>query len=231
MPAYNEEAIITETIGQWHKVVEKTGRNSRLIIFNDGSKDSTYDVMLRLKNQYPQFLPIDKPNSGHGPTCTFAYNYCINAGAKFVFQTDSDGQTNPDDFWKFWEQRNEYDFLIGYRKNRQDGLTRILVSRVLRLLLWFIFGENVKDPNTPFKLMNTNKLAPIVKIIPSDFFLSNAIISMLIVKRKEKALWLPISFKARQVGVNSIKLIGIIKIGFKAIGDLLRIKKKIKSNQ
>ena len=231
MPAYNEEAIIAETIEQWHQVVKKTGRSSRLVVFNDGSKDNTYEIMLRLKDHYPQFIPIDKPNTGHGPTCTFAYNYCINAGAEYIFQTDSDGQTSPTDFWQLWEQRNTYDFLIGYRKNRQDGLARILVSRVLKFLVWLIFGEKVKDPNTPFKLMNTDKLVSIVEVIPNDFFLSNVVISMLIVKRKEKALWLPISFKARKAGANSIKLIGITKIGFKAIGDLYRIRKKIRSSQ
>lgn len=231
MPAYNEEAIIAETIKQWHIVVERIGEGSRLVIFNDGSKDDTYKVMMNLKNDYPQLLPIDKPNSGHGPTCTFAYNYSINNGADYVFQTDSDGQTNPDEFWQFWEQRNNYDFLIGYRKSREDGLMRILVSRVLKFFVWLVFGEKVKDPNTPFKLMRTSKLVSIIKIIPDDFYLSNVIISVLAIKRKERILWLPISFKPRKSGSNSIKLLGIFKIGVKAIVDLYKIKEKIKFEQ
>ena len=182
--------------------------------------------MLGLKDKYSQFIPVTKPNSGHGATIMYAYHYAVNAGADYIFQTDSDGQTNPEEFWQFWEKRNDYDFIIGCRKKRQDGFSRIVVTRTLKLLVLLIFGENVKDPNTPFRLMNIEKLKPILEIIPDDFFLSNVIISMLVIKRKEKHLWLPISFKTRQGGVNSINLKRIIKIGYKAIADFYNVKQK-----
>ena len=227
MPAYNEAANIEETIIQWHPVVEKIGPDSRLIIFNDGSTDNTFEIMQQLKSKFPQFIPITKTNSGHGATLLFAYQYCIKEKPDFIFQTDSDGQTNPEEFWQFWEERNNYDFVIGYRKNRQDGFSRIIVTKVLKMIVRIIFGENVKDSNTPFRLMNTKKLEPILKIIPDDFFLSNVIISMLVVKRQEKFLFLPITFKPRQGGVNSINFKRIVKIGFKAISDFKIIKNNI----
>jgi dolichol-phosphate mannosyltransferase len=227
MPAYNEEANIFEIVRQWHAIAEKAGLNSRLVIFNDGSTDKTFEIMQRLKDEYSQFIPVTKVNSGHGSTCLFAYNYCINANADFIFQTDSDGQTNPEEFWQFWDKRSDYDFVIGYRNKRQDGFSRIVVSRILKLLVWLIFGEIVKDCNTPFRLMNALKLKPLLKIIPDDFFLINVVISMLVVKRKEKHLWLPISFKPRQGGINSINLKRIIKIGYKAIADFYTIKQNI----
>ena len=228
LPAYNEKANIEETVRQWHKVVEKIGKESRLVIFNDGSTDDTFEIMEQLKDKYLQFIPITKSNSGHGATCIFAYNYGINADADFIFQTDSDGQTNPEEFWRFWEKRKDFDFIIGNRKNREDGFSRVIVTITLKLLVWLIFGENIKDANTPFRLMNTRNLKPMLSIIPNDFFLSNVIISMLVVKRKEKHLWLPISFKPRQGGTNSINLKKIVTIGIKAISDFYAIKQKIK---
>lgn len=224
MPAFNEAANIENTIKQWYPIVEKTGLDSCLIIFNDGSSDNTYEIMLGLKSKFSQFIPVTKLNSGHGSTLLYAYNYCINTGADFIFQTDSDGQTNPEEFWSFWESRNDYDFIIGYRNRRQDGFSRIIVTHTLRILVRLVFGTYVKDPNTPFRLMNAAKLQPLLKIIPKDFFLSNIIISMLAVKKKEKILWLPISFKPRQGGKNSINFNKIIKIGYKAIGDFRSIK-------
>jgi len=227
MPAYNEEANIENTVRDWHAVVKKIGPDSRLVIFNDGSKDKTFEKMLSLSEKFEQFTPIDKPNSGHGATCIYAYDYCIKAGIDYIFQTDSDGQTDPKEFWDFWEKRNDYDFVVGYRKKRQDGFSRIIVTRTLKFVIWLIFGEKITDPNTPFRLMNTKKLKPILEKMPSDFFLSNVIISMFVVKRKEKYLWLPISFKPRQGGVNSINLKRIIKIGYKAVVDFYRIKRKV----
>ena len=230
MPAYNEAANIEETTIQWHPVVEKIGPDSRLIIFNDGSRDNTFEIMQQLKLKFPQLIPITKSNSGHGATLLFAYQYCIEKNPDFIFQTDSDGQTKPEEFWQFWEERNNYDFVIGYRINRQDGFSRIIVTKVLKMIVRIIFGEKVKDSNTPFRLMNTKKLEPILKIIPNDFFLSNVIISTLIVKRQEKFLFLPITFKPRQGGVNSIKLKRIVTIGFKAISDFKLIKNYIKTH-
>jgi hypothetical protein len=43
----------------------------------------------------------------------------------------------------------------------------------------------------------------------------------------EKVLFLPISFKPREKGVNSINPKKIIKIGWKAIGDFIKLRKEI----
>jgi glycosyltransferase involved in cell wall biosynthesis len=232
MPAYNEEANIKSVVAQWHLIVEKINaasetKNSRLLIANDGSKDRTYGILSGLTEQYPFLEVFDKPNSGHGATVFLLYKKAIEAQATYIFQTDSDGQTNPNEFWEFWENRNLYDFIIGSRNTRQDGFGRIMVAAVLRLLIWVIFHIWVTDANTPFRLMKTERLIPILKVMPFDFFLCNAVISTIAVKRNERCKWLPITFKPRQGGVNSINLQRIFKIGWKAIGDFKTINKQL----
>ncbi|MBO4241700.1 MAG: glycosyltransferase family 2 protein, partial [Clostridiales bacterium] len=98
MPAYNEEANIETVVAEWHQVAEKYGEGSRLVIVNDGSKDSTYEKLLELKEKYPLLDPVTKENSGHGGTVLYAYNYALEKGADYIFQTDSDGQTLPSEF-------------------------------------------------------------------------------------------------------------------------------------
>lgn len=227
MPAYNEEANIELVIKQWHPIVEKIGNGSKLVIFDDGSKDATFSIMQKLQEKYPYLVPVTKKNSGHGATCLYAYNYAIKNGADYVFQTDSDGQTDPGEFWNFWELRDKYDFIIGSRKNRMDGFSRIIVTNVLKVVVFLIFGVKVNDANTPFRLMSTARLKPYLDIIPSDFFLSNVLISTLIVRNKEKYKWIPISFKPRKGGVNSINIKRIFKIGVKAVKDFKVINKKL----
>lgn len=227
MPAYNEEANIENVVKQWHPIVEKIGNGSNLVIVDDGSKDKTYSIMQELKLNYPYLIPITKKNSGHGGTCLYAYQYAINNGADYVFQTDSDGQTDPAEFWKFWNSRDRYDFIIGSRKGRMDGFGRVFVTKILKIVIWVIFGVKVEDANTPFRLVSTNKLKPILEIIPQDFFLANVLISVLFVLKKQKYLWIPITFKPRQGGINSINFKKIIKIGIKAVKDLSSIKNKL----
>jgi glycosyltransferase involved in cell wall biosynthesis len=227
MPAYNEELNIRSVVEQWHPVVEKLGGASRLVIFNDGSKDGTYDVLCQLAKEFPYLVAETKPNSGHGSTCLHAYRYALEHGADYVFQTDSDGQTNPDEFWKFWDKREEYDLGIGTRYSRQDGFSRIVVTKTLRLIVKLMFGVWVKDANTPFRLMKRKNLEGYLQLIPADFFLANVVLSVIAVKKGEKIFWNPITFKPRQAGVNSINIKRIFKIGFQALGDFRRINKDI----
>jgi glycosyltransferase involved in cell wall biosynthesis len=95
MPAYNEEANIKKTITDWYRIISDIGNNSKLVIVDDGSKDSTYVKAKELQLQYPELVILSKPNSGHGSTCLYAYNYALKQGATYIFQTDSDGQTSP----------------------------------------------------------------------------------------------------------------------------------------
>jgi len=231
MPAYNEAENIENTIQQWYSVVKKLadeGEESRLAIANDGSKDNTFAIMQGLKEKYPLFEPLDKPNSGHGATVLYLYRHAIKNGADFIFQTDSDGQTNPDEFWQMWEKRKMFDFQIGYRKGREDGGSRIFVTKTLRLVVWMMFHVWVTDANTPFRLMATDKLQPIMDVIPSDYFLCNVAISAIAVKWHYKIGWYTITFKPRQGGVNSINMKRIFKIGWKALSDFMTINKKLK---
>lgn len=227
MPAYNEQDNIKDTVEQWHPIVEQIGGNSRLVIFNDGSKDHTYERMKELESQYPFLTAETKSNSGHGATCLFAYKYALEHGADYIFQTDSDGQTDSGEFWTLWNERENYDFLIGSRNHRQDGFSRVLVTKVLRLIVRIIFGVYVKDANTPFRLMKKEHLTAYLRIIPQDFFLVNVVISTIAVKRKQRIFWTPITFKPRQKGINSINIKRIFKIGWKAIRDFKIINQHI----
>lgn len=231
MPAYNEEANIEEVIREWHPICEKInaeGHEAKLVIANDGSKDNTFDIMQQLQKKYPFFVPLDKPNSGHGATVLFLYHYAIDQGANYVFQTDSDGQTRPDEFWQMWENREKYDFQIGTRGGRQDGASRVFVTKTLRLVVWLMFHVWVKDANTPFRLLKIEKLNPILDIVPKDYNLANVAVSAIAVRWNYKIGWYPITFRPRQGGVNSINMKRIFGIGKKALGDFRQINRALK---
>jgi glycosyltransferase involved in cell wall biosynthesis len=228
MPAYNEEENIQKTIEEWYPIVQKIGNNSKLVIVDDGSKDDTFLIMNKLHLQYPDFIPLTKSNSGHGATLIYAYNYALENQARWIFQTDSDGQTSPDEFWKFWENRNDFDFIIGSRTNRQDGFSRIIVTKILKIIVWICFGVSVKDANTPFRLMNSSKLESLLSFIPEKSFLSNVVISALAVRFKYRVKWLPITFVPRTGGKSFLHVGNITRIGIKAIRDFNEIRRRVK---
>ncbi len=231
MPAYNEEANIKDVVAQWHPVCERITQNgdyAKLVIANDGSKDNTWKMLETLTKDYPLLLPINKPNSGHGATLLHLYRKAINENADYIFQTDSDGQTLPEEFWQMWDNRKQYDFQIGTRGGRQDGTSRVFVTKTLRFVVWLMFHEWVKDANTPFRLMKADKLLPIIDILPTDYNLSNVAISAIATKWHYNIGWYPITFRPRQGGVNSINMKRIFKIGVKALKDFRIINKNLR---
>ena len=156
-------------------------------------------------------------------TVLYGYHYALDHGADFVFQTDSDGQTLPSEFEQFWDQREAWDMVIGWRNNRQDGGSRIFVTRILRLVIRICFGVSVKDANTPFRLMKADTLRRYIDLIPNDFNLSNVVLSVVYAKKGCRVKYLPITFRPRQGGINSINMKKIFKIGRQALKDFRQI--------
>jgi glycosyltransferase involved in cell wall biosynthesis len=230
MPAYNEQDNIADTLAAWYPVIERHAANgeSRLVAVNDGSKDDTFAMMQKFAKDHPLFTPLTKPNGGHGPTVIYAYNYAIEQGADWIFQTDSDGQTNPDEFEAFWEAREAYDGIFGNRTVRGDGNSRAMVEKVVCLLLRIYFGVKVPDANAPFRLMRAEKVAKYLKKLPEDYNLPNIMMTTYFVYYKERVSFREISFKPREKGTNSINIKKIFKIGWQAVKDFRMLKKGMK---
>jgi glycosyltransferase involved in cell wall biosynthesis len=228
IPAYNEEENIDAVIKAWYPIVEKIGNGSRLVIIDDGSKDSTYQIMKKHAETLEAFEPITKPNGGHGATVLYGYQYALKAGADYIFQTDSDGQTLPEEFWPFWKNREAYDMVIGHRKGRQDGSSRVFVTKTLKFVLWLCFHVSITDANTPFRLMKASTLKEQIRLVPENFNLSNVLISVIYAKKKLDVKYLPVTFRPRQGGVNSINMKKIIRIGRQAFKDFRRMNQNLK---
>ena len=230
IPAYNEEKNIEKVIDDWYPIVEKYNGDgkSRLVIIDDGSRDNTYGIISKCAETRPLLKAITKDNSGHGATVLYGYHYALKNNADYVFQTDSDGQTLSEEFHQFWIQRTEYDMIIGLRNKRQDGFARIFVTKTLKFVIRICFKVVVSDANTPYRLMSSNSLRNVVEEVPKDFNLSNVLISVIYAKRKMRVKYIPITFRPRQGGKNSINMKSIFKIGRKALGDFITLNRQIR---
>lgn len=230
VPAYNEAENIEKLIDDWYPVVQRHDGNgkSRLVVINDGSKDNTYEILKKCAETRPLLQPLTKENGGHGPTLIYGYLYAIKNQADYIFQTDSDGQTLPEEFEYFWEKRVNYDAVLGNRCDRQDGASRKFVENTLRFILKLVFGVSVPDANAPFRLMKREVVEKYIRRMPKDFNLPNVMLTTYFAYYKEKILFSKVTFRPRQGGKNSINIKKIIKIGWKALGDFRMLKKQMK---
>ena len=225
MPAYNEAENIEDTIKQWYPIVERSGKDCRLVIANDGSKDDTFSIMDSLRSQYPQFEPLNKQNSGHGATVLYLYRYAMEHGADYIFQTDSDGQTMPDEFDGFWQMRHGYKGIFGHRVVRGDGKSRAFVEKVVCFLIKCYFHVKVPDANAPFRLMDAKTVAKYLPRLDKDYNLPNIMMTTYFAYYKEEMVFKQVTFRPRQGGKNSINIRKIVKIGWKALKDFRDLKK------
>lgn len=232
IPAYNESENIADCVDDWYPVIEKRvaegNVNSKLVIINDGSKDDTFDILLNLAKTRPHLIALSKPNGGHGSTVLFGYRYAIKNGSNYIFQTDSDGQTDPNEFEAFWNKRHKYDAIIGNRVVRGDGSSRKFVENTVCLLLKLYFGIDVPDANAPFRLMKTETVEKYIDKMPENFNLPNIMFTTFFSYYKEKLNFITITFKPRKKGSNSINIKKIVKIGWTALGDFNSFKKDMR---
>ncbi len=227
IPAYNERENIEDLIKGWYPVVERVGGESRLVVIDDGSKDDTYEILKSFGKEYPRLVALTKPNGGHGATVLYGYRYALKKGADYIFQTDSDGQTNPEEFDGFWKERTHYDAILGNRTVRGDGKQRAFVEKTVCFLLRIIFGVKVPDANAPFRLMKAELVQKYIRRLPKNFNLPNIMFTTYFAYYHEKLLFKEISFKPRQAGVNTINVKKIVKIGWKAFWDFVQLRRRM----
>lgn len=225
MPAYNEEENIEEVVTSWYPVLEGKSPESRLVVADAGSKDKTHEILERLKETMPQIEIISDTGTFHGPKVIALYNYAIANGADYIFQTDSDGQTLPEEFGAFWDMRTAYKGIFGHRKVRGDGKSRAFVEKVVCFLLKLYFHVKVPDANAPFRLMNAQTVAKYIGRLDKDYNLPNIMMTTYFSYYGEEMTFKEVTFRPRQGGTNSINIKKIVKIGWKALKDFRDLKK------
>lgn len=228
MPAYNEEENIESVVKQWYPILKFGSKESKLVIADAGSVDKTHKILVNLKKKYPQLEIVSKSLKQHGPKVIYLYKYAIKNNADWIFQTDSDGQTNPLEFEEFWNLRNKYDVILGNRTVRGDGKSRAFVEKVVCFLLKLYFGVKVRDANAPFRLMKASVVNKYINNFKDDYNLPNIMMTTYFSYYKEKLTFREITFKPRQGGVNSINIPKIVKIGWNALSDFRNFKKEMK---
>jgi glycosyltransferase involved in cell wall biosynthesis len=207
MPAWNEAEIIEGCVREWYEEVVSKIPGAELIVVDDCSTDSTGRVVDAIGAGLPGVRCVrPERNGGHGKALRFGFDH---AKQPFIFQTDSDRQHLPADFWKLWELRDGADFVFGIRKQRADGAVRILITRSMRILNLLVWGVWVRDANCPFKLMRREALARVLEKIPRDCFIPMVLVSILSRKMGFRVEEARVEHLPRTGGTQSLK--GLVK--------------------
>ena len=150
MPAYNEADNIAEMITRARDVVGPLVDDLEIIVVDDGSKDSTGDIVRQMGAEDPRVRLVQHPvNLGYGA----AVKDGVWAATKeLVFFTDSDRQFDLTELERFLPRMEHADMVIGYRYARSDPWHRRLFGHGWSWLVNLLFGYTARDIDCAFKL-------------------------------------------------------------------------------
>lgn len=184
-------------------------------MINDGSSDNSLERLEWMqKNDFPIEI-ISQPNMGHGPAILNGYTRASNA--TWVFQIDADHQLDPSAFADLWQHRDQYDFLIAERCQKNASLVRNIVSSVSRLLVQLIFGKGVQDVNSPYRLLRSSVLAELIPFIPEKSFAPNVLLTAYFVFKHKKIYNTTVSFNSTAIVRKSKMNVYILKGSLKSL--------------
>lgn len=151
IPALNEALNIKAAVASILSGLPSAVKEYEIIIVNDGSIDSTRDIINDLAAHNEKVVPVHHDqNAGKGASLVSGFR---QARMDWVLFMDADQQIDITELGAFLHCSGEYEVIIGYRMDRKmDPLSRRLLSRGFSKLIAIALGVCVRDVNCPFKL-------------------------------------------------------------------------------
>jgi len=221
MPAYNEEGAIEGAVREVKEGVLDRVPGSFLCVVNDGSKDRTREILDRLSAADPRVKGIHQPNGGHGAALITGMDA---ATTDWILLIDSDRQIPLDSFPLAWAKAQEGDGAFGIRVSRKDAPTRIVLTKIIRFVLFLMFFRWIRDANVPYKIIRRSLWKEASRIIPRGTLAPSLFLAIYARVKGFRIAEVPVEHKDRETGEVSIKKWKLVKFCGRAFRQLLRFR-------
>lgn len=194
MPVYNE-------VGTFMEITEKIlklGISKEIIVVDDGSVDGTKELIHHKYNNYPGIKVVQHSrNLGKGAAVRAALD---NAAGEYSIIQDADLEYNPEDYIIMIEaaKKQSSGAVYGSRFLKTWQVTSLWhysVNKILTMITNLLFGSNLTDMETCYKLIRTGIFKNLG--LESSRFDIEAEITAKLLKKAVKITEVPISYKGR----------------------------------
>ncbi len=152
IPLFNEEESLGELIDRIGKVMAAQKLSYEVLMVDDGSTDSSWEVIRRLAAADPRIKGLSfRRNYGKSAAlyCGFA-----RAAGDVVFTMDADLQDRPEELPEMYAmiKKGGYDVVSGWKQHRKDNpITKNLPSKLYNATARLITGIRLHDMNCGLK--------------------------------------------------------------------------------
>ena len=152
VPLFNEEESLPE-LEEWiRKVMQENGFSYEILFINDGSTDSSWDVIERLSRNNPNVKGVSfRRNYGKSPALNTGFE---RARGNVIITMDADLQDSPDEIPELYRMitQDGFDLVSGYKKKRYDPLSKTIPTKLFNATARKVSGiHNLHDFNCGLK--------------------------------------------------------------------------------
>ena len=139
VPVYYGEKTLDELTRRVFETTQKLELNLELILVNDASPDTSWEIIKELKKKHTFIVGINLSRN-------FGQHYAISAGLSeakgdWVVVMDCDLQDVPEEIERLYKKAKEgYDVILAKRKSRKDGFFKKLFSKTFYFFLSYLSG-------------------------------------------------------------------------------------------
>ena len=152
IPAFNEEESIKPLVNLIFKNLDKNLEDFEIILIDDGSNDKTWDEIVKISNKFENIVSIKLlENYGKSDALDAGFKVCKG---NYVLTMDADLQDDPSEILPLYSMiiENKYDLVSGWKKKRNDPLTKTIPSKFFNLVTRLFSGIKLNDFNCGIKI-------------------------------------------------------------------------------
>jgi glycosyltransferase involved in cell wall biosynthesis len=150
IPAYNEQENIPVLLERVGASLSQIGRPFEVLIVDDGSNDSTPQLLNDGMQKYPWLRVLRMAKNG-GQSAAFEAGFKAARG-EVIATIDADLQNDPEEIPRLLPMLDGYDMITGWRKDRHDtGFRRVQTKIANRIRNW-LSDETINDSASSLKL-------------------------------------------------------------------------------
>lgn len=152
IPLYNEAESLPELHDWIVRVMNENGFSYEILFINDGSTDSSWEVIKDLQKRNPAVKGVSfRRNYGKSPALNVGFGI---ASGDVVITMDADLQDSPDEIPELYRMitAEGYDLVSGYKKKRYDPLSKTIPTKLFNATARKVSGiKNLHDFNCGLK--------------------------------------------------------------------------------
>jgi glycosyltransferase involved in cell wall biosynthesis len=150
IPIKNEEENLPKLFAELSDALVPTGMSFEVMVVDDGSNDSSWDVLQELTASYP-FLRAVRFQYNCGKAAALSQGFSMVTG-EYVVTMDGDLQDNPFEVPRMVERlKSGYDLVSGWKTRRLDPWHKTWPSKLFNLVVSIVAGLRLHDFNCGLK--------------------------------------------------------------------------------